>query len=313
MPDEDATEDVADPEELLGREPAVRDLPGDEGAKIAPSADGEHVADLPGREPAVRAEEGQSSGSHAPQIAYCRSIITLRRVRTKGGGKTETSLGSATYRSCSRRRERPSVQLRSRIAAPFPWLGHDRGAARYAATRDPVHRPSGPTSPATIARLAGGWGMRRPGTRVLGGPLDVRRALEDRALATSGSAARLHGLRVWAISNHLVGQVSATRSTSGTARSCRTASGATATPRASGVGRAGDDGHRPRRVGVTVVNGFTGSSIWHALLPSRPPGVDDRPRVPDFADRWGPILDVYAKEGVRFALEVHRRRSRTTS
>ena len=25
----------------------------------------------------------------------------------------------------------------------------------------------------------------------------------------------------------------------------------------------------------------------------------------DFADRWNPILDVFAESGVRFALEVH--------
>jgi sugar phosphate isomerase/epimerase len=61
-----------------------------------------------------------------------------------------------------------------------------------------------------------------------------------------------------------------------------------------------------QQFGVSVVNGFTGSSIWH-LLYSFPP-------VPDswiengfklFADRWNPILDVFGECGVRFALEVH--------
>ncbi len=61
-----------------------------------------------------------------------------------------------------------------------------------------------------------------------------------------------------------------------------------------------------QKLGVDVVNGFTGSSIWH-LLYSFPP-------VPEsmveegfelFAQRWNPILDVFGECGVRFALEVH--------
>jgi sugar phosphate isomerase/epimerase len=55
-----------------------------------------------------------------------------------------------------------------------------------------------------------------------------------------------------------------------------------------------------------VVNGFTGSSIWHALYAFPPTsqaywqaGFDD------FARRWTPILDAYRDLGVRFGLEVH--------
>ena len=59
-------------------------------------------------------------------------------------------------------------------------------------------------------------------------------------------------------------------------------------------------------LGVEVVTGFTGSSIWHTLagFPPVPPAmIDDGYR--DFADRWNPILDVFDEEKVRFALEVH--------
>jgi sugar phosphate isomerase/epimerase len=59
-------------------------------------------------------------------------------------------------------------------------------------------------------------------------------------------------------------------------------------------------------LGVTQVNGFTGSSIWH-LLYSFPP--NDFAAVErgyeDFAERWGPIVDAFDAEGVRFGLEVH--------
>jgi sugar phosphate isomerase/epimerase len=61
-----------------------------------------------------------------------------------------------------------------------------------------------------------------------------------------------------------------------------------------------------QKFGVGVVNGFTGSSIWH-LNYSFPPVpakmIDDGFKL--FADRFNPILDVFAECGVRFALEVH--------
>ncbi|MCD8481995.1 MAG: sugar phosphate isomerase/epimerase [Verrucomicrobia bacterium] len=55
-----------------------------------------------------------------------------------------------------------------------------------------------------------------------------------------------------------------------------------------------------------VVNGFTGSSIWHALYafpPTSQAFIDKG--FADFAKRWKPILDAYDKVDVNFALEVH--------
>lgn len=61
-----------------------------------------------------------------------------------------------------------------------------------------------------------------------------------------------------------------------------------------------------KRLGVTVVNGFTGSSIWHMLyaFPPVPDEMIDR-GFEDFAKRWTPILDEFQKLGIRYALEVH--------
>jgi sugar phosphate isomerase/epimerase len=61
-----------------------------------------------------------------------------------------------------------------------------------------------------------------------------------------------------------------------------------------------------QKLGVGVVNGFTGSSIWHLLysFPPVSPAMLDA-GFKDFADRWHPILDVFGECGVRFALEVH--------
>lgn len=61
-----------------------------------------------------------------------------------------------------------------------------------------------------------------------------------------------------------------------------------------------------KAMGLEVVNGFTGSSIWH-LLYSFPPVSPDQidAGFRDFADRWNPILDVFQACDVRFGLEVH--------
>jgi len=64
--------------------------------------------------------------------------------------------------------------------------------------------------------------------------------------------------------------------------------------------------HAAKNMGIGVVNGFTGSSIWH-LLYSFPPVVPGQIEAGYalLADRWNPILDEFGKLGVKFALEVH--------
>lgn len=63
---------------------------------------------------------------------------------------------------------------------------------------------------------------------------------------------------------------------------------------------------RPAGSGKAVVNGFTGSSIWHALYAFPPTSQEylDKGFV-DFGERFTPILDAFEKEDVYFALEVH--------
>ena len=57
---------------------------------------------------------------------------------------------------------------------------------------------------------------------------------------------------------------------------------------------------------TAVVNGFTGSSIWHTLyaFPPTPPKFWDQ-GFADFGRRFGPILDAFERLDVNFALEVH--------
>src|SRR5690349_14260938 len=55
-----------------------------------------------------------------------------------------------------------------------------------------------------------------------------------------------------------------------------------------------------------VVNGFTGSSIWHSIYAFPPTSQDYWEKgFKDFAKRFGPILDAFEKQNVNFALEVH--------
>ena len=116
-----------------------------------------------------------------------------------------------------------------------------------------------------------------------------------------------HNLKLHAISHHLAGQLvcdpnNDSRS-DGFAPRLRGRCG-----EETSLGGRDDEERRShgRNLGVKVVNGFTGSSIWH-LLYSFPPVSDAM--IEDgfayFAKMWKPILDVFDECGVRFALEVH--------
>ena len=67
-----------------------------------------------------------------------------------------------------------------------------------------------------------------------------------------------------------------------------------------------DTARAAQKLGVGVVNGFTGSSIWHLFYDFPPtPREMIEAGYQLFADRWNPIFDVFAECGVKFALEVH--------
>jgi sugar phosphate isomerase/epimerase len=67
-----------------------------------------------------------------------------------------------------------------------------------------------------------------------------------------------------------------------------------------------DTARAAQKFGVSVVNGFTGSSIWHLLysFPPNPPAMIDA-GFELLAERFNPILDVFGECGIKFALEVH--------
>ncbi|AZL11430.1 sugar phosphate isomerase/epimerase [Brevibacterium aurantiacum] len=162
-----------------------------------------------------------------------------------------------------------------------------------------------------VARLAASWGYDGLEIACSGDHLDLARADEDPAYLQSRlDVLDRHGLKVWAISNHLAGQAVCDDPIDfrhqAIVRDYVWGDG-----EAEGVRqRAAEDMKRAARVarklGVDTVVGFTGSKIWPyvAMFPPVPAGVIDA-GYEDFADRWNPILDVFDGEGVRFAHEVH--------
>jgi len=137
----------------------------------------------------------------------------------------------------------------------------------------------------------------------------------DKALADDGYCKKKrellekNDLQVYAISNHLVGQA--------VLDTIDERHKSILPPRIWGDGnpagvnkRAAEErkntARAAQKLGVGIVNGFTGSSIWPYLY-SFPPvpqkWIDDGFKL--LAERFNPILDVFGECGVKFALEVH--------
>ena len=152
-----------------------------------------------------------------------------------------------------------------------------------------------------------------------GDHFDVRAALnEPDYIAKKWELLEANGLTCQAISNHLVGQAVCDNIDERHAAILppaiygdgepegvrqRAAAEMINTAKAARTFFDARPGGAPERV---VVNGFTGSSIWHLLysFPPVAPGQIDG-GFQDFATRWTPILDAFDTVDVDFALEVH--------
>ena len=141
-----------------------------------------------------------------------------------------------------------------------------------------------------------------------GDHLDLEQAAEKPAyVEQQREVLRRHGLSCWAISAHAQGQLVLDVID-------RRAAGFAPPELRGDADKVREWGTRQmmlapwaaKNMGVGVVNGFTGSSIWHLIFPFPP---QDRGLIEDgfklFAERWNPIFDEFDKAGVRFALEVH--------
>lgn len=144
-----------------------------------------------------------------------------------------------------------------------------------------------------------------------GDHFEVDKALEDDGyVRRKRDLLEQHGLQSFAISNHLVGQCVSDKLIDERHKGILP-------PRIWGDGdpegvrrRAADEmgktAHAAKAFGVSQVNGFSGSPIWHLLYsfpPNDPETIEAGYR--EFADRWNPIMDEFDKAGVKFGLEVH--------
>jgi len=163
----------------------------------------------------------------------------------------------------------------------------------------------------TLAEKAAEFGYDGLELACWGDHFEVDKALEDDSYIQSRKdILEKHGLECHAISTHLVGQCVADAYIDERHKSILP-------PRLWGDGDA--EGVKQRcaeevqntaraaaKFGVNVVNGFTGSPVWH-LIYRFPPTSDDMVDAGyrEFADRWNPIIDVFDEVGVKWGLECH--------
>ena len=161
-----------------------------------------------------------------------------------------------------------------------------------------------------LAEMMAGFGYDGLELACWGDHFEVDKALEDDGYCDARrKLLKKHGLEVYAISSHLVGQA-VCDNIDERHRSILPedvwGDGDPEGVRQRAAQKMIDTARAAEKLGVKVVNGFTGSSIWHLLysFPPVPPEMIDA-GFDDFAKRWTPILDEFKKLGVRFALEVH--------
>jgi sugar phosphate isomerase/epimerase len=161
-----------------------------------------------------------------------------------------------------------------------------------------------------LAAKCANWGFDGLELACWGDHFDVRAALDDPAYCDAKrELLERHGLKCWAIGNHLVGQAVCDpidERHRGVLPPDVWGDGEPEGVRRRAAELMKDTARAAARFGVTVVTGFTGSPIWHMLY-SFPPNdwAQIERGYEQFAERFSPIIDVFDAEGVRFALEVH--------
>jgi sugar phosphate isomerase/epimerase len=159
-----------------------------------------------------------------------------------------------------------------------------------------------------LAKKAVGFGYEGLELACWGDHMEVDKAATDKGYCKKQlEILQKNDLKVFAISNHLAGQLvcdlNDDRSDAFAPADC---AGDPEKKRAWAVEAMKNTAKAAKNLGVGVVNGFTGSSIWHYLY-SFPPVTDAMVEegFAYFAKMWNPILDVFDECGVKFALEVH--------
>jgi sugar phosphate isomerase/epimerase len=161
----------------------------------------------------------------------------------------------------------------------------------------------------TLAAKAASWGYDGLELACWGDHMDVEKAAKDKDYCKRQvDILSKNGLKVWAISNHLAGQLVCDPNTDSRSDGFAPAScaGNAEKKRAWAIEAMKNTARAAKNLGLKVACGFTGSAIWHLLysFPPVTPAMIEK-GFEDFARAWNPILDVFDDCGVRFALEVH--------
>ena len=162
---------------------------------------------------------------------------------------------------------------------------------------------------ADLAERAAAWGYDGLELASWGDHLDVFRASESlRYCRQQKSILERNGLQLFAISSALAGQLTCdlNNDARSDAFSPKEVQGDPEGKRRWAIEAVKRSAAAAQNLGVSVVTGLTGSSIWHLLY--RFPPVDEEEiegGYRHFADVWGPILDVFRDHGVAFANECH--------
>jgi sugar phosphate isomerase/epimerase len=161
----------------------------------------------------------------------------------------------------------------------------------------------------TLAKKAADWGYDGLELACWGDHLDVDKAASDKDYCQRQRAIlEKYNLQLFAISHHLAGQLVCDPNNDSRSDAFAPAeyAGDAEKKRSWAVETMKNSARAAKNLGVPVVCGFTGSSIWH-LLYSFPPVSSEviEQGFKYFADQWNPILDVFDECGVKYALEVH--------
>jgi sugar phosphate isomerase/epimerase len=159
-----------------------------------------------------------------------------------------------------------------------------------------------------LAIKAKTWGYDGLELACWGDHFDVAKA-DKKYCVEKRKRLKKHGLDVYAISTHLVGQAVCDRIDErhrSILPSYIWGDGKPEGVRKRAAQEMIKTAKAAKELGVKIINGFTGSSIW-PLLYSFPPVTSEmiEKGYKDFAKRWIPILDELQKLGIKFALEVH--------
>lgn len=163
----------------------------------------------------------------------------------------------------------------------------------------------------TLAEKAASFGYDGLELACWGDHFEVDKALSDDGyIQTRHDILEKHGLKCYAISTHLVGQCVADAHIDERHKEILPerlwGDGDPEGVRQRCADEVKNTARAASKFGVKVVNGFTGSPVWH-LIYRFPPTSDEMidKGYKEFADRWHPIMDVFDEEGIKWGLEAH--------